>query len=142
MSNAKRKKRKNPKTKPSEKPSSPAADLPLDPAPKTEAKDEETVHEDVFCDVCSMSPIRGVRFKCTTCKDFDLCGSCEAKGAHPRDHVLLKLKKALAPDEEEEKDLLRYCSFTPPYNTTNGFHSRIARIQIRSLNGASPIIAR
>jgi len=37
-------------------------------------------------------PITGVRFKCRTCPDFDLCEACEAKNVHPADHPMVKFK--------------------------------------------------
>jgi len=52
------------------------------------------VHTGVRCDGCSSSlirrPIRGPRFHCTVCSDFDLCSSCEAKLVHPLDHPMIK----------------------------------------------------
>merc|ERR1712110_115786 len=33
----------------------------------------------VTCNGCSMHPLKGPRFKCVTCPDFDLCGECFAK---------------------------------------------------------------
>lgn len=51
-----------------------------------------SVHTYVTCDGCGMSPIVGIRYKCTTCFDFDLCGTCEASEVHPREHVLLKIR--------------------------------------------------
>jgi len=39
-----------------------------------------------------VEPIRGVRYKCLVCRNFDLCSACEAKNQHPTDHTLLKLK--------------------------------------------------
>lgn len=46
-------------------------------------------HYHVKCDDCACAPIQGVRYKCTVCPNFDLCGTCEAKGLHP--HPLLKI---------------------------------------------------
>jgi len=37
------------------------------------------VHHGVACDGCGASPLLGPRFKCTSCPDFDLCGTCFAK---------------------------------------------------------------
>ncbi|CAE8643627.1 unnamed protein product [Polarella glacialis] len=36
----------------------------------------DMVHSAVTCDGCGMSPLRGQRFKCKTCPDYDLCGEC------------------------------------------------------------------
>lgn len=35
-------------------------------------------HSTITCDGCGMFPIRGLRFKCNDCCDFDLCGECFA----------------------------------------------------------------
>ena len=34
------------------------------------------VHIGVTCDHCCASPIRGVRYKCSCCSDYDLCEDC------------------------------------------------------------------
>ncbi len=34
------------------------------------------VHHGVTCDGCGADPIRGLRFKCTTCHNYDLCRAC------------------------------------------------------------------
>ena len=34
------------------------------------------IHEGVKCDNCSNNPIRGLRLKCDTCHDYDLCVDC------------------------------------------------------------------
>jgi len=48
-------------------------------APKTE-------HVGKTCAFCKMSPIIGVRFKCTICNNFDMCEACEAviEHKHPK----------------------------------------------------------
>jgi len=50
------------------------------------------VHHGITCDGCQQSPITGIRFKCRTCPDYDLCEACEAKNVHPADHPLIKFK--------------------------------------------------
>ncbi|CAF2625664.1 unnamed protein product [Rotaria sp. Silwood2] len=43
---------------------------------------------DVSCDGCSMSPIIGQRYRCSTCGNHDLCSACEKKGhEHPLELV-------------------------------------------------------
>jgi len=36
-------------------------------------------HPHVTCDGCDKGPIQGLRFRCKSCADFDLCGECYAK---------------------------------------------------------------
>jgi len=52
----------------------------------------QVVHRGITCDGCQQSPITGIRFKCRTCPDFDLCEACEAKNVHPADHPMVKFK--------------------------------------------------
>lgn len=47
----------------------------------------------VICDGCDMTPIRGIRFMCSVCANFDLCESCERVGIHSH-HPMLKVRKA------------------------------------------------
>ena len=49
------------------------------------------VHPNITCDGCGASPIRGVRFQCSLCPDFDLCGACQARNLHP-EHPLVQLR--------------------------------------------------
>merc|ERR1712198_547748 len=47
------------------------------------------VHPGVICDGCD-GPVQGPRYKCLTCPDYDLCGSCEARGLHVQ-HKMIRL---------------------------------------------------
>ena len=71
---------------------------------------QSDLHDGFYCDGCDASPIRGVRFRCLECHDYDLCEACNNKGAaiHNNRHVMLCIPKALAKDstlntEEKEK---------------------------------------
>jgi hypothetical protein len=52
---------------------------------------KESVHHHIICDGCGVTPIKGLRYKCTVCPDYDLCATCEAKNEHPETHPLLKI---------------------------------------------------
>jgi len=67
------------------------ADIPVACASEDKS---EPVHGNVKCDGCGVHPIVGVRYKCTVCRDFDLCATCESKDLHPVSHALLKIKEA------------------------------------------------
>lgn len=49
------------------------------------------VHNKIACDGCSTTPIRGIRYKCSVCPDFDFCEKCEAERSHG--HPFLKIRK-------------------------------------------------
>lgn len=49
-------------------------------------------HPGVLCSHCKQSPIRGTRYKCTVCPNFDFCDICEATIEHS--HPFLKLTAA------------------------------------------------
>ncbi|KAG4074497.1 hypothetical protein HA402_015786 [Bradysia odoriphaga] len=50
-------------------------------------------HVGVTCDGCNCA-IRGYRYKCVECPDYDLCFSCEMKKIHG-DHMMLRIVKPL-----------------------------------------------
>ncbi|CAG0899894.1 unnamed protein product [Darwinula stevensoni] len=48
------------------------------------------VHRGVQCDSCG-GRLRGSRYKCLQCPDFDLCPECEATGTEHAQHVFMRL---------------------------------------------------
>lgn len=52
---------------------------------------EGPLHPRVTCDSCQ-APVRGWRFKCLECSNFDLCALCHAAGAHAH-HDMLCLRR-------------------------------------------------
>ena len=48
------------------------------------------IHKNYECDICKMHPIKGIRYHCLECKDYDICEKCEEKFNHP--HPLYKVK--------------------------------------------------
>lgn len=56
-----------------------------------QAHAEGEVHPGVVCDGCE-TPVKGVRFKCMVCPDYDLCQVCEGKGLHS-EHNMVKIMK-------------------------------------------------
>jgi hypothetical protein len=90
-----------------------------------EGQDEETqVHFPVRCNQCRRKPIYGVRWKCRTCVDYDLCSTCRAAkradGQHLPTHLMMSMpanpahrRAALTPEmqvavvEQKEEARLR-----------------------------------
>jgi len=60
-----------------------------------EEQSGETIHFGVTCDICGVSPIRGIRYKCAVCPNYDLCEKCEAGGQHHVGHALLKINRPM-----------------------------------------------
>jgi len=75
-------------------PSSPIAPIVAPIVESVEVDRNQAVHFNVTCDGCSMSPIVGLRFKCTQCPDYDLCSTCESKKVHDISHPMLKITEA------------------------------------------------
>ncbi|MCJ1287601.1 hypothetical protein MMC26_006953 [Xylographa opegraphella] len=57
-----------------------------------QARREGYVHRGVSCNSCNTQPIRGIRYRCSNCADFDLCETCEAAQVHPKTHVFYKVR--------------------------------------------------
>lgn len=49
-------------------------------------------HRGINCEECGEAPIRGVRWHCLNCPDYDLCSTCESQTVHPKTHVFGKIK--------------------------------------------------
>ncbi|KAK3341294.1 hypothetical protein B0T25DRAFT_337026 [Lasiosphaeria hispida] len=50
------------------------------------------VHRGCQCNACGIVPIRGIRYRCANCADFDLCETCESQGLHIKTHIFYKIK--------------------------------------------------
>ena len=48
-------------------------------------------HFATFCDECGAFPLTGVRYKCTTCVDFDCCSKCFGYLDHDSTHEFKKI---------------------------------------------------
>lgn len=57
------------------------------------SKIEKILHPGVVCDVCDKD-IRGFRFKCMECPDYDLCADCMTIGNHP-EHYMVRMTQPI-----------------------------------------------
>jgi len=67
-------------------------DILLRAAPKVEKKEKPEIHYHVLCDGCKVTPIRGNRYKCKQCKDFDFCEECYKKNKESHGHDFSVIK--------------------------------------------------
>ena len=57
-----------------------------------QSRREGYVHRQVSCNSCGTIPIRGIRYRCSNCADYDLCEQCEAMQLHPKTHLFFKIR--------------------------------------------------
>jgi len=59
----------------------------------------EVIHHNIICDGCGERNIRGLRFKCNQCDDFDFCEKCYAKrlSHFSGKHTFTKYEKSVHP---------------------------------------------
>jgi Ca2+-binding EF-hand superfamily protein len=50
------------------------------------------VHRGCACNACGVVPIRGIRYRCANCADYDLCEGCESQGLHIKTHIFYKVR--------------------------------------------------
>lgn len=43
---------------------------------------QNETHQGIKCNICNIEPIKGLRFKCSECFDFNLCTLCKNKATH------------------------------------------------------------
>jgi Ca2+-binding EF-hand superfamily protein len=56
------------------------------------ARLEGVIHRGITCNGCDEKPIRGTRWHCANCFDFDLCSNCEATNSHYKSHIFYKIR--------------------------------------------------
>ncbi|XP_062617080.1 E3 ubiquitin-protein ligase MIB2-like [Saccostrea cucullata] len=49
------------------------------------------VHDHIVCDACNDTPVKGIRWKCTDCEDFDLCNLCYMNDKHDTKHGFVRI---------------------------------------------------
>lgn len=59
-----------------------------------QAKRQAYIHRGTRCDSCGEIPIKGIRWKCINCPDYDLCSTCEQNQSapHPKTHLFTKIR--------------------------------------------------
>ena len=58
------------------------------------------VHKGIKCDECGINDIKGVRYKCSTCLNYNLCENCEENTEHDENHIFIKISDPI-PSEKE-----------------------------------------
>lgn len=56
------------------------------------ARQDGVIHRGITCNGCDTKPIRGIRWRCANCADYDLCSDCEATNSHIKTHIFYKIR--------------------------------------------------
>ena len=59
---------------------------------KINKKKNKEIHDGIKCQKCFMEPIVGIRYKCSICKEYNLCENCEKENEETNDHPHIFLK--------------------------------------------------
>ena len=59
---------------------------------KTKNKEIPIIHEGINCNECK-NIVKGIRYKCCICLDYNLCEKCESKLGYDHHHPFLKIRK-------------------------------------------------
>lgn len=60
------------------------------------------IHKGIKCNKCGIDEIKGIRYKCCTCSNYNLCEFCEGTTNHDDSHIFLKIKKPIEDEKEIE----------------------------------------
>ena len=52
----------------------------------------EIIHKGIKCNICDCESIRGIRYLCGICHNFNLCQKCEKMNGERHSHPLLKIR--------------------------------------------------
>ena len=76
-----------------------------------QSKGPNYVHKNIRCEKCLIKPIKGIRYKCSECNNYNLCEKCEEENDqepfHDEEHTFIKLRK---PVDDKEKIYSYDCS--------------------------------
>jgi Ca2+-binding EF-hand superfamily protein len=90
---------------------------------------EGFIHRGVTCNHCNSSPIRGIRYKCSNCADYDICDACESLEIHHKSHIMIKIYIPIAPLSNPRGVLLE--NFYPSIENTKG--SEVEHLSLNNL---------
>ena len=65
----------------------------------------QPIHKGIKCNGCGINNIKGIRYKCSTCLDYNLCEDCEEEIEHDENHFFLKINQPIISENLLEKKI-------------------------------------
>ena len=67
-----------------------------------------TIHNNIKCEHCFMEPIVGFRYKCSICKNYNLCEKCEEKNEENQNHShdFIKIRNEEKDDDNNNDEMV------------------------------------
>ena len=117
------------KTKKKEKEPEPESESDKEPKNKKKAKAKLQTHKGYECLNCEMNPIKGARYQCVKCPNFNLCSQCEQQKGHG--HVMIRFfkesefKNPIVVEKEDFEKLKKRPVELPGNNTPSAYQPPI-----------------
>ena len=77
---------------------------------KEEKFNNKTIHIGIMCNKCGINPIIGYRYKCSICKDYELCDDCAKKNfltnEHPHHFIIIANEESEKKERKKNDDIV------------------------------------
>ena len=77
---------------------------------KEEKFNNKTIHIGIMCNKCGINPIIGYRYKCSICKDYELCDDCAKKNfltnEHPHHFIIIANEESKKKEREKNDNIV------------------------------------
>ena len=69
------------------------------------------IHKGIVCNMCGIENIKGIRYKCAQCSNFNLCNNCEKEYNHDINHIMIKIRNPIINEGELISSINRNISY-------------------------------
>ena len=95
-------------------------------------KQNEIIHRGIECSFCNKKDIKGIRYKCINCENYNLCSKCESLKSHDLSHILIKIRNIIK-NENELNSIIKN-KHLKYKNIPINFEANIKNIDFEELN--------
>ena len=106
--------------------------IPLNESLIKKPKQSEITHYGIKCDNCEKENIKGIRYKCMNCENYNLCSECESLNKHNPNHILIKIRKNI---ENEDELNLKIKNINLKYEDIQNFTAEVVSKDFEEYNG-------